>query len=112
MTYLVLAVHRIAAARGAETASCGPDRSIVAPVGASLPVRTIAGHVACIATNAADDVGSVVLLLWAVVLAVANLTAVLAGLVLVITEGTVEGSQLTQLVTLEFVLSFGNGGGL
>jgi 2-keto-3-deoxy-6-phosphogluconate aldolase len=37
---------------------------------------------------------------------------VLAGLVLIITEGTVESSQLTQLVALELVLAFGNRSGL
>jgi hypothetical protein len=42
----------------------------------------------------------------------ADLTTVLTGLVLVVTEGTVEGSKLTKLVALEFVLAFGNGGSL
>jgi hypothetical protein len=35
-----------------------------------------------------------------------NLTTVLAGLVLVVTKGTVEGGKLTKLVALEFVLAF------
>lgn len=42
----------------------------------------------------------------------ADLAAVLAGLVLVVTEGTVEGSKLAKLVALELILSFGNGRGL
>jgi hypothetical protein len=35
-----------------------------------------------------------------------NLTTVLAGLVLVVAKGTVEGGKLTELVALEFVLAF------
>lgn len=41
-----------------------------------------------------------------------NFTTVLAGLVLIVTEGTVEGSELTELVALELVLAFGNRSGL
>ncbi|KAK1715567.1 uncharacterized protein BDZ83DRAFT_54194 [Colletotrichum acutatum] len=41
-----------------------------------------------------------------------DLATVLASLVLVVTEGTVEGSKLAKLVALELVLSFGNGRGL
>jgi hypothetical protein len=41
-----------------------------------------------------------------------NRLTVLASLVLIVTEGTVESSQLTKLITLEFVLAFGNGSGL
>jgi hypothetical protein len=37
---------------------------------------------------------------------------VLTSLILIITEGTVESSQLSQLVSLEFVLAFGNRGSL
>jgi hypothetical protein len=57
-------------------------------------------------TDATDDAGREVLLLGAVVLAMANLSAVLAGLVLVVAKGTVEGGKLTKLVALEFVLAF------
>jgi len=39
---------------------------------------------------------------------VADLAAVLAGLVLVVTEGTVERGELAQLVALELILTFGN----
>ena len=42
-----------------------------------------------VATSTADDVGSEVLLLGAVVLAVTNLSTVLAGLILIITQRTV-----------------------
>jgi hypothetical protein len=65
--------------------------------------------VASITANAADNVGRVVLLLRAIILAMANLTTVLARLVLVITKGTVQGSELAKLVTLELVLAFWNG---
>jgi hypothetical protein len=41
-----------------------------------------------------------------------DFTTVLAGLVLVVTEGTVKGGKLTQLVALELVLAFGDGGSL
>jgi hypothetical protein len=61
-----------------------------------------------VTTDATDDTGSVILLLRAVVLAVANLATVLASLVLVVSEGTVEGGEFSELVTLEFVLTFGN----
>jgi hypothetical protein len=57
-------------------------------------------------TDTADDAGREVLLLWTIVLAMTNLTTVLAGLVLVVTKGTVEGGKLTKLVALEFVLAF------
>lgn len=67
---------------------------------------------ASIATNTADDAGCVVLALGAVVLAMANLSTILASLVLVVSEGTVEGGKFTKLVALEFVLSLWNGCGL
>jgi hypothetical protein len=62
-------------------------------------------------TNTANDARSEVLLLGTVVLAMTDLATVLAGLVLVVTEGTVKGSKLTELVSLEFVLAFGDRGG-
>jgi hypothetical protein len=65
---------------------------------------------ASIATNATDDVGGKVTLLGTVVLAMSDLATVLASLVFIIPEGTVESSQLPQLVSLEFVLAFGNRG--
>lgn len=65
-----------------------------------------------VATDATDDVRGEVLGVRAIVLAVADFTAVLAGLVFVVTEGTVQGGQLTELVTLELVLTLRNGGGL
>jgi hypothetical protein len=62
--------------------------------------------------DTADDAGCEVLLLRAIVLSMTNLAAILASLVLVVTKSTVEGGELTQLVALEFVLAFGDGGSL
>lgn len=67
---------------------------------------------ASVATDTANDAGGEVLLFGTVVLAVSNLPTVLAGLVLIITQGSVQGSQLTKLVTLQFVLAFGDGSSL
>ena len=65
-----------------------------------------------IATDAADDVGRVVAGLWTVVLAVTNLTTVLTSLILIVAEGTVECGEFAELIALELVLAFGDGGGL
>lgn len=65
-----------------------------------------------VSTDTTDDVGGEVLLLGAVVLAVADLATVLTSLILVITKGTVQGSKLTKLVTLQLVLAFRNRGSL
>ncbi len=62
-----------------------------------------------VAADAADDVRRVVLLLGAVVLAMSDLAAVLARLVFVVAECSVQGSKLTKLVPLELVLAFGDG---
>jgi hypothetical protein len=83
-------------------------RTIVAPGLTNLAVRTVASHVTSLTTDTTDDASRVVLFLWAVVFAMTDFTAVLAGLVLVVSEGTVESGELTKLVTLEFVLTFGN----
>jgi hypothetical protein len=64
--------------------------------------------VTSISTDAANDTGGEVFGVWAVVLAVTDFAAVLAGLVFVVTEGTVERGELAQLVTLELVLAFRN----
>lgn len=128
-THLHLAVDSITSTR---TATTGSSVAIVAPVTSTLAVGTIASHVASIATNATDNVGSEVALLGAIVLAMSNLATcriedqydvqinrklgarltVLASLVLVVTEGTVQCGQLSELVTLELVLTLGNGGSL
>lgn len=128
-THLHLAVDSIASTR---TATTGRSVTIVTPVTSTLTVGTIASHMASIATDATDNVGSEVALLGAIVLAMSNLATcriedqydvqinrniearltVLAGLVLVVTEGTVQRGQLSELVTLELILTFGNGGSL
>ena len=66
----------------------------------------IASHVAGGTADATDDVGREVTLLWTVVLAVANTTTVLANLVLIVTKGTVQRSELAQLVTFVVILAF------
>lgn len=65
-----------------------------------------------IAANTTDDVGREVLLLWAVVLAMADLATVLASLVLVVTQCAVQSRKLTKLIALELVLAFGDRGSL
>ena len=100
-TYLHLTIHSIAAANSASRRT-----AIVAPVGALLAIGTVASHVTSVATNAADDAGGVVLLLRAVVLAMTNLSAVLASLVFVVSKCTVERGKFTKLIALELVLAF------
>jgi hypothetical protein len=63
---------------------------------------------ACVSTDTANDAGSEVLFLRAVVLAMTNLATVLASLVLIVSQGTVERGELSKLVALEFVLTFRN----
>jgi hypothetical protein len=65
--------------------------------------------VACISTDTADYGGREVSLLRAVVLAMTNLTTILASLVLVISESTVQCSKFTKLVALQLVLAFWDG---
>ena len=63
---------------------------------------------ACIPADTADDVGGVVLLLRAVVLAVTYLTAVLASLILIVAQRSVQRGKLAELIALELVLAFWN----
>jgi hypothetical protein len=90
----------------------GTTTVIVAPFLASFTVGAIASHMTCLSANSADDTSSIVLLLWAIVFAVTNLTAVLAGLVFVVTKCSVKSRELTKLVALKLVLTFRNGGSL
>lgn len=61
----------------------------------STPVDcTVASHVTSTAADATDDVRCEVALLWTVVLAVTDATTILAYLVLVITKGTIQRSEL------------------
>jgi hypothetical protein len=108
-THLVLAVDGISAP---DAASRSATRAIVAPASASLSVWAVTSHVTSIAADATDDVGSVVLLFRAVPLAMANLATILASLVLIITEGSVQRRKLAELVALELVLALGNGSSL
>lgn len=107
MTYLVVGVVFSTSA----DPSLGPW-AIIPPACTSLSIRTVAGHVAGVATHSADNASSEVLLLGAVVLAVSYLATVLASLILIITQGSVQSSKLTELVTLQFVLALGNGSSL
>lgn len=109
MTNLVFAVHGVAATTASQARSTRPAHwVVVAPTSTALAIRAIASHVACVTADTADDAGSVVLLLRAVVLAVSNLATVLASLVFIIAERSVQGSKLTELVALQLVLAFGN----
>ena len=65
-----------------------------------------------IPADTADDIGRIVLLLRAVVLAVTNLTAVLASLVLIVAQRSVQRGKLAELIALELVLAFWNGSSL
>ena len=100
----VLAIHAVAT----TNPSAGAGTVAVTPASAALAVGTITSHVTSVTADTTDDVGCEVALFGTIVLAVADLTAVLASLVLIVSEGTVEGGKLTELVALEFVLTFGN----
>ena len=65
-----------------------------------------------VTANATDDIGCEIAGLRAVVFTMSDLAAVLAGLVLVIAECSVESGELAELIALEFVLTFRDGGGL
>ncbi|OJJ39222.1 hypothetical protein ASPWEDRAFT_362320 [Aspergillus wentii DTO 134E9] len=74
--YLHLTVDSITTTNSSGVTSTGTAAAvaIVAPVRASLAVGTVTSHVACIATDTTDDIGSEVALLRAVILAVSDLT--------------------------------------
>lgn len=101
--HLVFAVHGITAATNAS--GTWATRTVIAPAGAFLPIRTITSHVPGVATNAADDVCREVLLLGAVILTMTNLATILTCLVFVITKGSVKSGQFTQLVALQLILA-------
>lgn len=104
IAYLHFTVNGIATA----DATSSRTSTIVTPACATLTVRTITSHVTCVTADTANDARRKVLALWTIVLAVTDLTTVLTSLILVVSKGTVEGSQLTELVSLELVLTFGN----
>jgi hypothetical protein len=110
-TYLIFAINSIATSV-ADAACSSVRRTIITPAGTSLPVRTVPGHVTSVATDTANDVSCVVLSLRAIPFAVPNLATVLASLVLIVTKSSVQGSKLSKLVALEFVLAFRDRGSL
>lgn len=57
-------------------------------------------------THPANNVGSIVALFRAVVLAMTETTAVLANLVFIVSESSVECGQFAQLVLFENILAF------
>lgn len=95
-----------------NSASIARATVVIAPVLSASPVGTVTSHMSSLATDTTNDAGSVVLFLRAVVLAMSDLAAVLAGLVLIVSEGTVERGKLTELVALQLVLAFGDGSSL
>ena len=107
-THLAEEVVQFVLAAGNPSLVAVAITGVVAPIGSALALGTIASHVACLTTNTTDNAGGEVLLLGTVVFAMTNFSTVLAGLVLVVSEGTVEGGELAELVALEFVLTFGD----
>lgn len=97
---------------------------MITPVSALTSVGTITSHMAGVTAHSAYYVGSKVALFWTVVFTVTDLSTyehvrrrkerengrhtVLASLIFVITKGTVQGSQLSELVSLQLVLTFGD----
>jgi hypothetical protein len=61
------------------------------------------------AANSTNDVSSEVSLFGAVVFAMTDTSAVLTDLVFVITESTVQRGELSKLVSLVIILTFGSG---
>ena len=62
--------------------------------------------------DTADDVSSEVALLRTLILPVTDVAAILTDLVLVVSEGSVEGSKFAELIAFVIVLAFGCGSGL
>ncbi len=104
-TYLEITINSVAATNTTTGWT-------ISPVGTFGPLDTIPCHVSGIATLTTDDIGGEVALLRAVILAMANLTAVLTSLVLIVTKGAVEGSKFSELFALQIVLILWDGGGL
>lgn len=73
MTYLHLTVNSIAAADGTLRTTTAVA-TVVAPISATLTIGTITRHVASIAANTADDIGSEVALFGTVVFTVTDLS--------------------------------------
>ena len=62
--------------------------------------------------DTADDVSSEVALLRTLILPVTDVAAVLTDLVLIISEGSIEGGKFAELIAFVIVLAFGCGSGL
>jgi hypothetical protein len=73
MTYLHLTVNSIATANSTLRATAAVA-TVVAPISATLAIRTITCHMASIAANTADNVGGKVALFGTVVLAMTDLS--------------------------------------
>ena len=73
-----------------------------------IPVNcTVTSHVACASADTANNVRCEVTLFGAVVLAMANITTVLANLILVIAKRSVQRSEFPKLITFVIILTFG-----
>jgi hypothetical protein len=69
----------------------------------------ITSHVTSATTNTTDDVSSEVTLFRAVVFAVTDSTAVLANLVFIVSECSIQSSKFAELIAFVIVLTFGSG---
>lgn len=67
---------------------------------------TITSHVPSTAANTTDNISSEIALFRAVVFAMSDTATVLANLVLIIAQSTVESRKFTELVTLVIILTF------
>ena len=83
-------------------------RRQVAVVSTARAIRTIACKVTSVAANSTNDVSGKILGLRAIVFPVTDLSAILAGLIFIIAESSVQRSELTQLVSFERVVALGN----
>jgi hypothetical protein len=107
-SYLILSVNRIS---GSNTTCMATSRwaTWTIPIACTaLSIWAILCHVASITADPADDVSRKVSLFWAVVFAMSDLATILTSLVLVITEGTVECGEFTELVAFELILALGD----
>jgi hypothetical protein len=66
----------------------------------------VTSHVTGTTADAANDVRCEVTLFRAVILSVANSTAVLTDLVFIVTKSTVQSGKFSKLITLVIVLAF------
>lgn len=62
--------------------------------------------------DTADDVSSEVALLRTLILPVTDVATILTDLVLIVSEGSIKGSEFAELIAFVIVLAFGCGGGL